>query len=126
MTLVLDAGAFVAIERGNDLLVSEIKRERLAGRVPVTHGGVIGQVWRGGKGRQARLARSIALVKIAPLDGEFGKRTGELLATAGSRDVIAAALILLACDDDLVITSDPGDLGALAAAAGRHVEIIPV
>ena len=46
--LVLDAGAFVAVERGDRDVVALIKRERLAGRVPVSHGGVVAQVWRRG------------------------------------------------------------------------------
>ena len=48
--LVLDAGAFVAVERGGRVVVALIKRERLAGRPPVTSGGVVAQVWRGGRG----------------------------------------------------------------------------
>lgn len=126
MTLILDAGAFVAIERGNVEVAARIKRERLAGHLPVTHGGIIGQVWRGGTGRQVGLARAIPMVEIVALDGRLGKRAGELLARAGSHDVIDAALILLARDNDLVITSDPGDLRALAAASGIHLEIIAV
>lgn len=58
MSLVLDAGAFVAIERSDRSVVALLKREPLAGRAPLTHGGVVGQVWRGGGGRQANLARS--------------------------------------------------------------------
>src|SRR5712691_9527503 len=42
--LVLDAGAFVAVERGDRDVVALIKRERLADRVPVSHGGVVAQV----------------------------------------------------------------------------------
>jgi hypothetical protein len=42
VTLVLDAGALVAVERSSRELVATIKRERLSGRVPVTHGGVVG------------------------------------------------------------------------------------
>jgi hypothetical protein len=55
--LILDAGAFVAVERG---VVALVKRERLAGRVPVTSGGVVAQVWQGGLGRQAPVARLLA------------------------------------------------------------------
>ena len=58
--LVLDAGAFVAVERGDREVVALVKRERLAGRPPVTSGGVVAQVWRGGRGRQAELARLLA------------------------------------------------------------------
>ena len=45
---VLDAGAFVAVEHGSRDVAALVKRERLAGRPPVTSGGVITQVWRGG------------------------------------------------------------------------------
>jgi hypothetical protein len=82
MTLVLDAGALVAIERLDRNIVALIKRERLAGRAPVTHGGVIGQVWRGGKGRQADLARLLPGVDVAALDDALGRRAGILLARA--------------------------------------------
>lgn len=126
MKLVLDAGAFVAIERRDAVLAARIKRERAAGREAVSHGGVVGQIWRGGSGRQAGLARALAWVDVVPLDDALGRRAGELLAVSGTRDVIDAALILLASDDDLVVTSDPDDLRVLAHAAGRRVRIVPV
>ena len=66
--LVLDAGAFVAVERGDRGVVALIKRERLAGRAPLSHGGVVAQVWRGGTGRQAPVDRLLAGVDIAALD----------------------------------------------------------
>lgn len=125
MSLVLDAGALIGIDRGDRELVALIKRERLAGRVAVTHGGVIGQVWRGGA-RQARLARFLPGVDIRPLDEELGRRCGALLATSGTRDVIDAAVIAVADHDDIVLTSDPGDLRALATAARLHVDIAAV
>lgn len=126
MTLVLDAGAFLAIERGSRELVAQMMRERVAGRLPVTHGGVIGQVWRGGSGRQAGLARAMPLVNVIPLGADLGRRAGELLALAGGRDVIDAALLLLAADGDRVITSDPDDIRALAVATRRRIEIVAV
>jgi hypothetical protein len=126
MTLVLDAGALVAVERGDRDLAVRIKREWLAGRQPRTHGGVIGQVWRGGSGRQASLARTLSAVEIVPLDAELGKSAGMLLGETGTRDVIDAAVVLLALRDDRILTSDPDDLRPLAAAAGIHAEIIPV
>ncbi|MGH3766637.1 MAG: hypothetical protein ACRDS0_05690 [Pseudonocardiaceae bacterium] len=124
MTLVLDAGALVAVERGNRALAARIKRERRDGRVPVTHGGVVGQVWRGGAGRQAGLAQLLPHIEITPLDGDLGKRAGVLLRAAGGSDVIDAAVVLLAADDDQILTSDPDDLVPLAAASGAHLEIV--
>jgi hypothetical protein len=124
--LVLDAGAFVAVERGDRDVVALVKRERLAGRVPVTNGGVIAQVWRGGSGRQAPVARLLAGVEVAPVDDGLGRRAGMLLARTGHADAIDAAVVCLAADGDDILTSDPGDLRVLAEAAGVHVELIPV
>jgi hypothetical protein len=124
--LVLDAGAFVAVERGDRDVVALIKRERLAGRVPVSHGGVVAQVWRGGTGRQVPVARLLGGVDVAALDDHLGRRAGMLLARTGLADAIDAAVICLAGDGDDILTSDPGDLRALAEAAGIHVELISV
>jgi hypothetical protein len=124
--LVLDAGAFVAVERGDRDVVALVKRERIARRVPVTNGGVVAQVWRGGSGRQAPIARLLAGVEVVPVDDGLGRRAGMLLARTGQADAIDAAVVCLAADGDDILTSDPGDLRVLAAAAGIHVELIPV
>ena len=126
MTLVLDSGGFVAVERNERTVLAVLKRRMLAGEVPRTHGGVVGQVWRGGSGRQVPVARLLAGVEIESLDDELGRRSGVLLARAGTRDVVDAAVVLLAADGDEIVTSDPDDLTVLAAAAGVHVELIPV
>ena len=124
--LVLDAGAFMAVERGDRDVVALIKRERQAGQAPVSHGGVVAQVWRGGTGRQVPVARLLAGVDIAALDDRLGRRAGMLLARTGLADAIDAAVVCLAADGDDILTSGPGDLRALAQAAGVHVELIPV
>ncbi len=124
--LVLDAGAFVSVERGARDVVALVKRERLGGRAPVTNGGVVAQVWRGGSGRQASVARLLAGVDITPIDGSLGRRAGMLLARTGRADAIDAAVVCLAADGDDIVTSDPGDLRILAEAAEVHVELIPV
>lgn len=126
MTLVLDAGAFVAAGRGDHRMIALLKAERVAGRVPVTHGGVVGQVWRGGSARQALIARLLDTVDVEPLDDELGRRAGTLLKLTGRRDVIDAAVVLLAKDGDTILTSDPGDLTALAAEADLHLDLLPV
>ncbi len=126
MSLVLDAGALVAIERGDRDTVALLKRELLAGRAPSTHGGVVGQVWRGGSGRQAELARLLPGLHVAPLDGLLGRRAGVLLGRSRTVDVIDAALVLLANDGDSVLTSDPRDIARLARSAGLDVDVVPV
>lgn len=124
--LVLDAGALLAVERGDRDVIALIKRERLAGRTPVTHGGVVGQVWRGGAGRQATLARLLPGVRVHALDEHLGRRAGLLLARTKTRDVIDAALALLALDGDELLTSDSADMQRLLVASGAHVEIVEV
>ena len=124
--LVLDAGAFVAVERGDRDVVALVKRERLAGRSPLTCGGVVAQVWRGGHGRQVPLALLLAGVEVVPVDNNLGRRAGILLGRSGQSDAIDAAVVCLAADGDDILTSDPGDLLALAEAADIHVELIAV
>ena len=126
MTIVLDAGALIAVERGDRELIAVVKRERRADRAPITHGGVIGQVWRGGAGRQAQLARLLRGVDVHPVDDGLGRRAGVLLGNAQTADVIDAAVVLLGHDGDEVFTSDPKDLAHLAGVAGRYLELIPV
>jgi hypothetical protein len=70
------------------------------------------------------LAKALAGIDVRPLDDGLGRAAGELLARAGRRDVIDAALVLLAADGDHVVTSDPDDLEPLVRASGRHVELI--
>lgn len=125
MTLVLDAGAFLAVERGDRRVMALLKRERLAGRAPLSHGGIVAQVWRGGA-RQAQLARLLQATEVSPLDLELGRGAGELLGRARTKDVVDAAVVLLAVDGDQLLTSDPDDLSALAVAAGVHLELIRV
>jgi hypothetical protein len=125
VTLLLDAGAFIALERGDPAANRRLKRERALGSPPLTHGGIVGQVWRGG-GRQARLAMWLATAVVVHLDEELGRASGALLARTGGDDVLDAALVLLAHDGDAILTSDADELAVLAAAAGRHVDVIPV
>lgn len=122
--LVFDSGAFVALERNDRAMWRRFKSAMLAGEVPITHGGVVGQVWRGDGGRQASLARALAGVEVRSLDDALGRAAGVLLGAAGRKDVVDAALVLLANDGDRIVTSDPDDIERLAAATGRHLELL--
>lgn len=126
MSIVLDSGALIAVERNDRAMIAIIKRERRENRAPLTHGGVIGQVWRGGKRSQVNLARLLPGVDIQAIDHALGLRVGLLLGAVGTTDVIDAAVVLLASHDDEIFTSDPSDLRDLAVAAGLHVELVPV
>jgi len=126
VTLVLDSGALIALERNNRAMWRRLKDALVSGEAPVTHGGVVGQAWRGRGPREALLAKALGGIDVRPLDEALGRASGALLATAGRRDVIDAAVVLLAQDGDRIVTSDPDDLEPLAAANGRHVEIVPI
>lgn len=124
MTLVLDSGALIALERNDRAMWRRLKAAQLDGQIPVCHGGIVGQAWRGRGPRQTLLVRALAAIDVRPLDDTLGRAAGELLAVARRRDVVDAALVLLANDGDHIITSDPDDIEPLARASGRHVEII--
>jgi hypothetical protein len=124
--LVLDAGAFIAAERGTGDVAALVKNEFTSGRVPLTNGAVIAQIWRGGTGRQVKVARLLDNVEVISVDDALGKRAGMLLARSGTADAIDASVVCLAQDGDDILTSDPGDLLDLVRTAGVHVELIPV
>ena len=126
MSLVLDSGALIALDKNDRAMWRRLKAAALASDPPRSHGGVIGQVWRGRGPRQARLAEALAAIEVVALDEPLGRAAGALLGRARQHDVIDAALVLLASDGDDILTSDPDDLEPLARALGRHVEIIPV
>ena len=45
--MILDAGALIALDRNDRSMWVRLKASHSAGERPVTHGGIIGQVWRG-------------------------------------------------------------------------------
>jgi hypothetical protein len=114
----------IALERNDRAMWQRLKLALQAREVPVSHGGVVGQAWRGKGSRQALLARALDVIDIRRLDAALGRAAGELLARAKQDDVIDAALVLLANDGDRVITSDPDDLAPLARAADLDVELV--
>ncbi|WP_419846567.1 PIN domain nuclease [Candidatus Poriferisocius sp.] len=126
MSEILDAGAFIALENGDQLIRRRFQRARLSGIPLKTHGGVIAQVWRGGTRGQARMARALRSVEIVALDDDLGRRAGILLSRCGMSDAIDAALVAMADHGDEIITSDPDDLDILVAASQRRINIIPV
>lgn len=106
-------------------MIALIKGERSNERAPVTHGGVVGQVWRG-SARQANLARALEAVEVVGLGLHLGKAAGVLLGRAAQADAIDAALVLLARDGDLILASDVDDVAALATAADLHIDVVAV
>jgi predicted nucleic acid-binding protein len=117
--IVLDTGALIALERGDKRMIALLHRalaQGLALRVPA---GVVGQAWRNGR-VQVTLARFLRSeeVEIVPLDEQLARYCGELCGAASTSDVIDASVVIVArLRQDLIVTSDPGDLRRLDPAA---------
>lgn len=113
VTLVLDAGALIALERDGDRIGRLLPRAA-SGRALLVPATVLAQVWRGT--RQVRLARLLALplVTVVPLDALTARGVGSLLAMSGTRDVVDAHVVVVATMHAAgVVTSDPDDLRRL-------------
>ena len=125
MSLVLDAGALLAIERRDrqvGAMLRVAQQERIAVR---TSPAAVAQVWRHGS-RQVLLARILAGVAAPPLDLDTGKRLGVLLGAAGCSDVVDAHVASLARAGDRVLTSDPDDLRGILDALSVDVDVVHV
>jgi hypothetical protein len=122
---VLDAGALVAVDRRDRTIGAQLRVLHQLGTPLRASSAVVGQVWRDGR-KQANLARVLAGVGIEPLNKDDGRRIGELLAKAGSSDVVDAHVALMAAPADLILTSDPGDIRKLLQVRGIPARVQPV
>jgi hypothetical protein len=117
MTLVLDVGGLIAVDR-QDRVVGAMLRVAQQRTIPVrTSASVIAQVWRNGS-LQANLARVLAGVATAALDGPTGRLVGELLGRSRTSDVVDGHLGLIVRSGDTVLTSDPKDIKMILNARG--------
>ena len=123
MKVVLDAGAFVAIDK-RDRRIGAMLRVLQRQRVPLwTSSAVVAQIWRDGR-RQALVAQILGGVGARALAPGDDRRTGELLARARTSDVIDAHVALITDDGDQVITSDPDDLERLLRAREIDASVV--
>ena len=117
--IVLDAGALIALDRGDKRMIALLQRALAQGRAFRVPAGVVGQAWRDGR-VQVTLARFLRSeeVEIIPLDEQLARSCGELCGASDTRDIIDASVVILARDRrDAIITSDPNDLRRLDPAA---------
>lgn len=122
--LVLDAGAFVAVERDDRAMVARLRAAQQHGLDLRTNAMVVAQVWRDEHGRQARLARLLSAVDVRAVEDRDGRAAGSLLRRGGTSDPIDATVVLLAEPGDRILTSDPEDLRSLAEAAASRALIV--
>lgn len=122
--LVLDAGALVAVDRGDRAMIARLRVAQRQGMDLRSNAMVVAQVWRDSHGRQARLAQLLRAVDVRGVSPQDGRQAGALLGETGTIDPIDATVVLLASPGDRIMTSDPGDLTRLASAAGNRPVII--
>lgn len=115
-SLVLDAGALIAVERRSRHLQELLREARTRNVSVVIPTVVVAQVVRSG-GRQANLRRFLAdsYLSFAGVDYLTALEIGALLGTSGTADVVDACVAVHArrLEHCPVITSDPGDIGKL-------------
>jgi hypothetical protein len=125
MTLLLDAGALIAIDKRDPRVRFTLRAAQEEG-VPVrTAATAVAQVWRDGA-RQANLAGGLASFDVLPLRSDDARRIGELLGATGTTDVADAHVAMLAEPGDRILTSDPKDLDRLLEARGVRARAVRV
>ena len=125
MTVVLDSGAFLAVERG-DRRVGAMLRVLQQRRIPIaTSSAIVSQVWRDGR-KQARLAQVLAGVKVRALAPDGDRRTGELLGRAKTSDLADGHLVLDVQPGDRVVTGDRDDVEHLLEVRRIDATVVDV
>ncbi|WP_433266495.1 PIN domain-containing protein [Actinosynnema sp. CS-041913] len=125
--LILDAGALINVERNPRGRVYGACRDALEKGTPALLPTVVlAQVWRATP-RQAPVAMLRRMCRSVPFNEDVAEAVGRLLALAGTADVVDAAVVIGAISHGCaVMTSDPGDLGKLADAAGVRLPLVVV
>lgn len=123
--LVLDAGALIALERGDQELKAILRAAAVRSFSVVIPATALAQVWRGGP-RSAPLARLIDASEVDSLDEKRAKEVGLRLGLRGTSDVSDAHVACCAAEHRATVaTSDPDDIKALAMP-GERLGLLPV
>ena len=122
--LILDAGALVAVDRGDRAMIARLRAAQQHDLDLRSNAMVVAQVWRDRHGRQAGLAQLLRAVDVRAISPQDGRQAGVLLGMTGTSDPVDATVVLLASPGDRIVTSDPHDLAALAQAAANRAGIV--
>lgn len=120
--LVFDAGALIALDRGDRQLGALLAVAASSGVDAVTSSACVAQAWRNPV-RQARLTRALAGFLERALDADVARRCGVLLARSATGDIADGAIVLLAHDGDTVLTSDPDHIEHLLQVANIRAHV---
>jgi hypothetical protein len=117
-----DSGALIAAERGERRMWARHRALLLRRVIPVVPAPVVAQCWRGTPG-QAQLARLLSGCEVEALDVTHARATGTLAGRARTSDIVDACVVEGALRrDQLVISSDEGDLNAIAESISRRID----
>jgi hypothetical protein len=122
--VVLNAGALLAIDRGDRAMAARLMAAQRDGQELRSNGAVIAQVWRDPSGRQANVARLLPAVDVRAVDRRLGQDAGVISARAGAVDAVDATVVPVANAGDRIITSDPDDIQALVTASRRPILVV--
>lgn len=123
--LVFDAGALIALDRGDRTVIALLAVAAQNGVEAITSCACIAQVWRD-PARQVRLTRALPGFLEWPLDQPRARRAGLLLADTDTSDIVDAAITNLVTDGDTILTSDSTDIERLLRATGTDARVITV
>ena len=122
---MLDSGALIAFERGDERIRALFLEARATGARLVIPAGVLGQVWRA-PATQVALGSltKAATTTVVPLDKVMAEAAGILCDRRKTADVIDASVVLAARREGaaVIVTSDINDLQHLDPG----VEIFPI
>ncbi|MGH3974428.1 MAG: PIN domain-containing protein [Pseudonocardiaceae bacterium] len=117
-TLIYDAGALIAAERGRREFLA-MHRESLAAEIdPIVPDVVLAQVWRG-SADQVLLSRVLAGCEVSATGERTARAAGVACGRAKTSDVVDAVVVVTAVRLAApVVTDDPKDLRRLADSLG--------
>ncbi len=129
-TLVLDAGALIALDRNDRRVWATLRNAADDAAEVCVPAGVIAQAWRDGS-RQALLARALTHCDEVSLDGALARATGLLCGQAKTTDIVDASIALIAAarshtGSTALVTSDPTDLRHLLETLGASVRLVAI
>ena len=130
MSLVLDAGALIALDRNNRNVWAMLRIASDDAQVVQVPVAAIAQAWRNSS-RQVLLTRALRHCEEITLDAPAARAAGLLCGRSGTADIIDASVALTAAGlgrrrPVSVLTSDPDGLRHLLAILRADVNIVEV
>lgn len=128
MSTVLDAGGVSALAARRALLAEMLRRGRWPARVPSV---VLAEALTGDHRRDHAVNRLLRMCQIVPVDESQAREAARMRTATGRAGTITATDAVVAAMaagqvDSVVVTSDPGDLRALAAHGRQQVVVVAV